>query len=180
MKKYIYLLSVLMLSSCVELEPLIDYDPKTDFATYTSFSVCEPYQETYMNNKMVSQENVAIIKEVLKKKVEKLGYVYDEVSPDLLVSFDLKFEERKVNYTQCRSEEDYDLWAECTLEEYVFTQGTMVVTLLDNSFDQVVWIGSLEEMWPERNSSKFRGQMNTFVDVLFLDFPLDKKELKGM
>lgn len=168
----------MFLVSCVELEPLIDYNPQTDFATYSSFSVCEPYQEMFMDQEIVSVENVDIIKEVLKKKIEKLGYVYDEVSPDLLVSFDLKFEERKINYTQCRSESEFDLWAECTLEEYTFTQGTMMVSFLDNAFGQLVWIGTLEDMWPEKDSRKFKTQMNTFVDVLFVDFPLDKKELE--
>lgn len=106
-----------------------------------------------------------------------MGYVYDEISPDLLVSYDLKFEERSVEYTHCRTKGEYEYWSECTLEEYPYVEGTMVVTLMDNAFDQVVWIGSLKEMWPDADSKKFRTQMKTFVHVMFRDFPL-KKEIK--
>lgn len=177
--KKLWPLFVVLFFSCAEIVPLVDYNPQTDFATFKSFNVCEEYKDDETpNHEHDNAENRQIITDLLIKKIEKLGYVYDEVSPDLLVSFDLKFEEQVINYTSCREKDEFGFWSECELVEYPYTAGTIVVTMLDNAFNQVVWIGSVEDVWPDHKTPKFKGQMNKFIDAMFLEFPLEKSELE--
>lgn len=61
-------IGIVLMVSCVEFEPLIDYNPQTDFETYTSFSICQPFNDEVLEDRSYdTRESREIIIEELRK-----------------------------------------------------------------------------------------------------------------
>lgn len=70
MKNFSFIFSIPMSFSWMEIQTLIDHALKTDSATFTSFSVCEPSQDMFMDRKLVSE-----LKAGEKTKISDLALV---------------------------------------------------------------------------------------------------------
>ncbi|MFT7611241.1 MAG: hypothetical protein ACI9J3_000183 [Parvicellaceae bacterium] len=175
MKNTIFLFAIFFLTSCVGVEPLSEYDKKTDFNTFKTFTICESISDVPYKYEMYDNaESRKIMKEILIDQMQSYGYVHDELSPDLLVSYELKFNDIVLKYTECRRSYEYQVWEGCKIVEYPFTEGTMILTIMENTFSQIVWIGSLEGPWVDSEETRYERSMRSFIRNLFKNFPKEK------
>ena len=139
-----------LLAGCVSVPQIrSDYDKNNDFSRYKTFAFIQPLATDQAGySTLLTLE----IKRAVQTQLESRGYVYSPDSPDLLINFNAKVEQKTVvTQTPAPLFETYygyrgvlySRWInygyETTVDQY--KEGTLNVDIVDAARKQLVWEG---------------------------------------
>jgi hypothetical protein len=153
----------------------VDKDPNVDVTRYRTFGFFEPLGTDRQGYESLLSQR---LKEVTQSELEKHGYRFDQISPDLLVNFGARLSNR-IQVTNVPA--GFDTWGyygyrrglyrpwigmnEQEVREY--REGTLTIDLVDASEKQLVWQGMAEGRVTEETMSDVSAAVRTAViDIL--------------
>jgi hypothetical protein len=140
-------------------------DESADFSSYKTFSYTtyqestKPVQPEYNN-----PENREIIKQAITNELVMMGYLAVEDDPDLLVAFDVIITE--MVDPRVDSAVIYKPWVDTKTDSFSYTEGLLVVRLIDKKEGNLVWQGSLSGI-VNRKPEKFGHKIDDYIAKLF-------------
>lgn len=140
-------------------------DKSTDFTSYKSYSFA-----TYQTNPDGARpdynnpENRQIIELAISNELTKIGYRVIDEGADLLVVFDIIITD-KVD-PRVDSAVIYKPWVDTKTDTFNYTEGLLVVRLIDQSGGAMVWQGSLSGILNNK-PEKFGRKADSYMTQLF-------------
>ena len=129
-----------LLSSCASVYDVYsDYERYVDLSKYKTYKVLNHNDDFPFGTNPINRQR---IERSIDRELTYLGYQHSE-DPDLLVSFFVKEKTvRKVYaYRTFYRRWNHPIWL--AVDEY--EQGTLIVDLIDNKTEQVVWHGAISK-----------------------------------
>lgn len=176
----IAIIALLVLASGCASGPSIrtDYDRAADFSVYRTFGFADPLgtdragYTTLVTNRF---------KQSVRHQLERLGYIYDEDDPDLLVNFNTNVSRQSevqvmpspgLGYHSYRGSL-YTAWATYDTEAFVenYEVGTVNVDVVDAKRRQLVWEGVAEGRLTEKALDDPGPVIDQVVAELFTKYP---------
>jgi hypothetical protein len=187
MKKALLLLAisaVLFTTSCVSnFTASADYDKKTDFTQYKTYSVL-PWNPQVSTS--IQESPKTKLYQALRNEMDKRGYTHVEKGGDLAVGLSVLVEEKveyrsdgTVNYNVGYGYYGYGGYGmgystPTTIREYDYNEGTIIIDIFDEKQKQMVWQGygqdRLDDV-PHKNESK----IDTYLKNIFYKYPVKPK-----
>ena len=156
-----------------------DYDHSANFAGYRTFGFYDPLgTDTAGYSTLVTQT----LKSAVRQQMESRGYVYTESSPDLLVNFNGKLQE-KTSVSQVPSMMGpayygyrggyYGGWGGYGYDTYVsqYTEGTLNVDVVDANRKQLVWEGVAVGRVTKKHEEDRDAALRAAVSEIFTRYP---------
>ena len=164
MNRLLILLTLLFIG-CSVTTITSNCDESADFSSYKTFS----YQAYEESSKPVHPEynnlaNREIIQQAITNELLSMGYKPVAGNPDLLVAFDMIITE-KVD-PRVDSAVIYKPWVDTKIDTFSYTEGLLVVRLIDREKGNMVWQGSLSGIL-NRRPEKFGHKINHYIAKLF-------------
>ena len=155
-------------------------DAAVDFAKYRSFAFVSPLGTDRANyESLVSRA----LKAAARRELEARGLVYQEASPDLLVNFSGRLDDKLrvspsptltvgMGYYGYRRGiyGTWPLYHETGVDQY--TQGTLNVDIVDARRNQMVWEGVAVGRVTEKTQSNVEAAIKRVMPEIFAKFPL--------
>jgi hypothetical protein len=132
------MLAAALLAGCSGVSVNTDYDREADFASYQTFSWV-PGNEEAVRNPLLLKRVQKMAEGILVEK----GYrrIDDADAADMLVGFSGHSKDKVEVWTN-----DYysspAWWGYRDVDVYQYTEGTLVIDVLDGASDQLVWRGT--------------------------------------
>ena len=146
------------LAACAPYAARSDFDPTADFTRYKTYAHVPPPERGQGGRVPVNPSLDAQIRAALDRELPARGFVKAEgASPDLLVGYYLVVRDR-VDWTFVNTYWGWG-WGGVSPVPYTYSEGTLVVDLVDATSRRLVWLG-----W-------------TFADVDPLGDPTQTQEL---
>jgi hypothetical protein len=152
----------------------VDRDPAANFSAYRTFAFFQPLAT---DNARYSTLMTAHLKQATRSQLERLGYVYDESSPDLRVNFYVRVADRQ----ELRSSAGYYGYRGTlyrgwngypqTLETVNYKAGTLSVDLVAAKTGSLVWQGVAEGRVRDKAMRDPAAAIDSAVGDIFRDFP---------
>jgi len=146
-----------------------DFDPTTDFSKFKTFTVRQG-QLTAKSPELHSTIVQKKIEESIRTQLTAKGLHEVPNTPDLIVNFNFGAADK-------RQVESFPAgrWGRARrVESYRFTEGTLVVNLMDRNGRELVWRGVYRD--DESNPGKISEKLPDDIKKLFSDFPPKKKK----
>lgn len=147
-----------------------DFDNKVDFKTFRTFAMSEAQDPLDPAFPMYDNElNRQRVQEAIKRQMLALGFIYQEQNPDIMVDFHIVIKERTSVDTY--HPEGGRFWRSFEVEVYDYTEGTIVVHLVDNRSQQLVWQGSaMSPLRPQAKNPQER--IDKAISLIFETYPI--------
>ncbi len=164
MNRLIILLTIFFIG-CSVTTITSNCDESADFSSYKTFAyvtnedILKPAHPEYNN-----PANRQIIQQAITNELSNMGYVAVEDDPDLLVAFDMIITE-KVD-PRVDSAVIYKPWVDTKTDSFSYTEGLLVVRLIDKKAGNLVWQGSLSGIL-NRKPEKFGHKIDYYIAKLF-------------
>jgi hypothetical protein len=173
------IVSGLFLAGCASGPDIrVDKDPATDMSAYKTFGY---FDELATDNSRYSSIVTTHLKQATRRELERVGYTYDEASPDLRVNFFVNV----VDKTQIRSTPTptagfygyragyYGAWGAYPydVDTVDYKAGTLAVDLVDQSRKSLVWQGVAEGKVPDKALQNPGAAIDRVVTEIFRNFP---------
>jgi len=167
-----------LLSACAS-GPTIrsDYDHSADFAQYRSFGFMSPLGTDKAGYSTLLTER---LKTATRGQMEMRGYAYSEQSPDLLINFNAKLQE-KTQVTPAAPIGPYYgyragfyggwpgyAWGN---DVYQYTEGTLNIDLIDAKRKQLVWEGVSVGVINDKETAASSQNVEASVAQIFQKYP---------
>ena len=143
-------------------------DQSVNFKQYTTFCVVDVQEE---ENPVYPEydnfDNRVLIEKAIINELTKMGYTRSEDSPDLVVDFDIVITE-KVD-PRVDSAVIYKPWVDTRIDSFNYTEGLLVVRVVDRNAEKLVWQGSLSGILnkkPEAFDNKIKSYISKLFDTL--------------
>jgi hypothetical protein len=126
---------------------LVDQDPTADLASYRTFAFFD--RAATDRDGRYSTLLTEHLRQATRAELERLGYVYDERAPQLLVNFFLNVEDRQEIRTTPAAGgffgyRFYPAWGGYDVQTVRYKAGTLSVDLVDAGRNSLVWQGLVE------------------------------------
>jgi hypothetical protein len=167
---------VLTLGACVTgPEIRVDMDPRVNMQSFKTFGFLQPLAtDGQQYTTLISTR----LKQSTRAQLERLGFVYAETDPDLLVNFFLKIVDKQElrstgtgGYYGYRSRY-YGTWSGYPNVETVdYREGTLNVDLIDAKQKQLVWQGVAEGKVDDDAMKNPGPALDSVVTKIFSNFP---------
>src|SRR5262245_56306298 len=145
-----------------------DFDPQTDFSKFKTFTLRQAQIEARaheLNSPLVRKK----IEDSIRSQLVAKGMTEVQNRPDLVVNFRFG----AANKTQIESFPAGRWGLRRRVETFRFTEGTLVVNLMETEGRELVWRGIYRD--DENNPGKISEKIPDDVKKLFSDFPPKKK-----
>jgi hypothetical protein len=153
-------LAVLALAGCASKPDLsLIQDPDVDFRSYRSFAFIPGKGES----SLIDRRLLA----AARSQLERRGYAFDELDPDLLVNIAAEMEQRRGLRSVPGA---FPAWNGVETEDYRL--GRMVIDLVDTRRRQVVWHGAAEGRVSAAMLRDAGAGVETAVAAVFDGFPV--------
>ena len=145
-----------------------DFDPRTDFLKFKTFTLRQAQLEVKspeLNSPIVRKR----IEDAIRTQLTARGLTEVQNRPDLVVNF-------RFGAADKRQVESFPAgrWGRRRrIETFRFTEGTLVVNLMDTEGRELVWRGVYRD--DESNAGKISNKLPDDIKKLFSDFPPKKK-----
>lgn len=142
-----------------------NFDESADFSSYKTFSFTayepsvKPAHPEYNN-----PESRLIIQQAITKELTKMGYAPVAENPDLMVAFDVIITE--MVDPRVDSAVIYKPWVDTKTDTFNYTEGLLVIRLIDQEKGNMVWQGSLSGVL-NRKPEKFGNKIDLYLGKLF-------------
>jgi hypothetical protein len=176
-------LSLALASGCASpVKVSSDYDPGVDFSALTTWAWApdEPRGEGGPGNRLLTDRVTAAVERTLAAR----GYRQAQASPDFLVAFTFGAQEKLdvrsspntgVYYGggyRGRRGGVYTGWGGSTVDVKQYTEGTLVIDILEPGGQQLVWRGTgSARIRDEKDPEKRIQRVNDAVDRILAQFP---------
>lgn len=154
-----------------------DYDHSADFAQYRSFGFMSPLGTDKAGYSTLLTER---LKTATRGQMEMRGYTYTEQSPDLLINFNAKLQE-KTQVTPAAPIGPYYgyragfyggwpgyAWGN---DVYQYTEGTLNIDLIDAKRKQLVWEGVSVGVINDKEAATSSQNVEASVAQIFQKYP---------
>jgi uncharacterized protein DUF4136 len=164
MKRLLLLLLVFFIG-CSAPTITSNCDETVDFTAYKTFSFStysaktKPLRPEYNN-----PENRAIIRQAITKELISLGYSEANGNTDLAVEFDIVITE--MVDPRVDSAVVYKPWVDTKIDSFNYTEGLLIIRLIDRAKGNLVWQGSLSGIL-NRKPEKFGKNAEAYISKLF-------------
>lgn len=163
----------LLLAACESMpRTRSDYDPTADFSAYKTFgfvSAQADHQDAQYTSLITRH-----LQSTSRVEMEKRGYVYTDDNPDLLVDFQIIAQDKiRVNtyggspYWRNR----YGAWGGYDVDVRQYTEGTLLVDVVDPKKRQVVWQGVAQGTITEAKLQKIDERAPKVMAAIFSEYP---------
>lgn len=143
-------------------------DQQADFNSYKTFGFAPnlinklPRYPEYDNPQIRK-----LIRDAIANELTARGYTLDQRQPDLLVQYDILIIERidpRVDSAMI-----YKPWVDTRIDSFNYTEGLLVVRLIDRQHSRLVWQGSLSGIL-NRKPRQFENRVVKYIGKLFETF----------
>lgn len=176
--KALYVIAILTLvTRCSpEIQAYTDYDPDYDLWKYQTFDWSQNVNiGQNQNPRYYNELNDKRIKKAILRQLEKRNYHLTDSSAQLVLQYHIIVEDTAVitgpfGYV-------YGLyWMRRQQQRYAYTQGTLILDLMDTRINQLVWRGWAVAALDGLNSPEEIDKLvDTAVQKMFVKFPNAKK-----
>jgi hypothetical protein len=145
-----------------------DFDPQTDFLKFKTFMLRQGQIESKapeLNSPLVRKK----IEDSIRSQLEAKGMTEVQNRPDLVVNFRFG----AANKRQVESFPAGRWGRRRRIETFRFTEGTLVINLMDTEGRDLVWRGIYRD--DESNPGKISNKLPDDIKKLFSDYPPKKK-----
>lgn len=161
----------ILLASCSSIHVNIDYDQEADFSAYKTFAWIPQRKGIAVRNPLADKR----IKKAVSDELIAKGYVGDTSGPDLLL----------VYHAGMRNKVDVASWGYGYgrywrypvggVSVYQYTEGTLVLDIVDAQKKELVWRGVAQKALSETSSVEKREEnLKKVVAKLLKNFPPQK------
>ena len=152
MKRPYLFFSLLLLCGCLSPRYSSLINPTADFSVYKTF-YCSDCLETMDRTRprYDNEHNRRLIRDAIQKELEDRGYIFQEYDTDMLVEFDFIIQDHIDTVAQRTT--SYRYWRGFETDTYNYKVGTLIINIIDNYQDVVVWQGTAEsflDLEPEK------------------------------
>jgi Holliday junction resolvasome RuvABC endonuclease subunit len=175
MKKLLFLFIVTGIVACSTVKTAYDYDKQADFSKYKTYSLT---QDDLLET--VGQLNKDRILNAVESELSKKGFNKSD-TPDALVDIHIKTQQKVTATASSTGAMRYGRYGygggfgttNISYDEY--TDGTMLITLIDNNTQKIIWQGSGAKTLSEDVSAEKREQnITSAVQQILLNYPPKK------
>jgi len=161
--------TLFLLSSCANIYDVYsDYENYVDLSQYQSYKVLDHNADFPFGTNPINRQR---IERAIDSELSLLGYTFSE-EPDLLVSFFIKEKTVRKLYTYRSFYRRWNHPVWIAVDEY--KQGALVVDLIDNKTEQVVWHGAISSA--AFTDMRFNEEdVHDAVELMFDKFKQDAK-----
>lgn len=139
---YILLLLMLVARCSPEIQAYTDYDPDYDQWTYKTFDWSQKVNIEQNQNPLYYNElNDKRIKKAVLKQLQKRSYRLTSDSPNLILHYHIIVEDKSVVVTEPFGYVYGAYWMRRQQQVNTYTQGTLILDLMDTESNQLVWRG---------------------------------------
>lgn len=173
MKKFIVLMLSIVVLSCASVKTGFDYDKQADFSKYKTYRLSE---ETL--SMPIQQLNRERIIAAVEKEMSAKSFTKSETS-DIILDIRIKGEEvQTATATTSGGYGGYGRWgygggfSTTTVNYDKYVEGTLFITMVDNSTEKIVWQGTGTKTLDESASAQKREEnINYAVQQIFKNYP---------
>lgn len=176
--KSIVVLSALIAAGCASGPTVrVDKDPAANLSDYKTFAF---YDQVSTDRARYSSIMSARLKQATRTQLERLGYVYDENSPQLRVNFFLNITNKQEiratagpgGFYHYRAG-SYRVWSSYPydVDTIQYKAGTLSIDLVDAKSDSLVWQGLAEGKVPRKAIENPDAAVDSVVADIFRKFP---------
>lgn len=171
-----------LFTGCSQYDINYDYDVESDFATYRTYSwIPIAINQGSTNATTAAQSNTLLdsrIRSAVNTNLAAKGFTKNDENPDILVVYHTgmqnKVEVTDYGYTYAGS---YWGWAGNDVDVYNYTEGTLLVDLVDAKTKKLAWRGSASGVVEPGNSpEKITENINNVVEQIFANYPPKKNK----
>lgn len=171
------LAACLLVTGCSQYDINYDYDVESNFSAYRTYSwIPMTINEGATSATAAAQSNTLLdsrIRSAVNTNMATKGFTVDEQNPDILVVYHTgmqnKVEVTDYGYTYAGS---YWGWAGNNVDVYSYTEGTLLVDLVDAKTKKLAWRGSASGVIEPGNSpEKITENINNVVRQIFANYP---------
>lgn len=178
MKALYPILLLVFISRCSpDIQAYTDYDPDYDLWTYRTFDWAQKMNVEQNQNPLYYNElNDKRIKRAVRNQLEKRNYQLTATSPQLILHYHIIVEDKSVLVTEPFGYSYGPYWMKGPKQTYAYTQGTLILDLMDTRSNQLVWRGWAVAAVDEIDSpEKIEKLVETAVRKMFVKFPYARK-----
>jgi len=171
------LATLALLAGCAS-QPAIytNSDPLGDFSSFRTYAFAEPLgTDRSEYSSLLSQ----FLKTAVSRELDARGYQRSD-SPDLLVNFHTESKERVQSTTTSGPAVGgfhgwrsgyYGVWGGYETRVTQYTEGTLVIDIVDAGRNQLVWEGIAVDRVREANLRDLQGTVDQVVAQIFAQYP---------
>lgn len=178
MKKVSVILLLILLSRCSpEIQAYTDYEPDYDLWTYETFSWSQKMNIEQNQNPLYYNElNDKRIKKAVLKQLEKRDYCLTPDKPQLILHYHIIVEDKSTIVTEPFGYAYGANWMGRRQKIYSYTQGTLILDLMDTQNNQLVWRGwAIAPVDGVDSPEQLEDLIETAVRKIFIKFPIRNK-----
>ena len=173
-----YLLSVLLFSivvSCSGVKVYTDYDKDININDYQTFQWLpfEAIEGKGVNPLYYNELNDKRIKAAVDQQLLERGFKReDSTVAQLVLHYHIILESKATPITLDSDEHQYSAqWSQRNVDVYQYTEGTLIIDLMDQEKDMIVWRGWIVGVVDASNIVNSEESINKAVDLIFDKFP---------
>jgi len=136
----------------------------TDFASFKTFTITHPKKANSMFPEYDNPANRSLIEEAITNELIQLGYSASKEKPDLLINYDIIITD-KVD-PRIDSAVIYKPWVDTRIDSFNYTEGLLVIRMIDQTKGMLVWQGSLSGIL-EKRPERFDNKLDKYINRLF-------------
>ena len=169
--KLLFLLCLVMLTSCSSVRVVTDYDTKVDFTSYKTFA----FYKKGIDKASVSDLDKKRIMRALEAELVAKGFS-KSANPDILVSIFTKSREQ-VNVSDNNIGIGwgwgYNPWfyGRTNININQYTEGTLFIDFIDKNTNELIWQGIGSGAMKMSNIEKKEERINEFVYKIISTYP---------
>ena len=164
-------LAALVVTGCASGPTVrVDKDPAADLSTYKTFGF---FEQVATDRAQYSTIVTSHLKQATAAELRKLGYVYDEASPQLRVNFFVKVaNKQEIRSTPAGGIGPYRYrFGFNNIESREYKAGTLGIELVDMGRQALVWQGIAEGRLDSETARNSGAAINAAVAEIFRNFP---------
>jgi hypothetical protein len=145
-------------------------DPQADLYAFKTFAFFPPAKGQAVRpgySTLVGKQ----LEQATRTQMERLGYVYDENSPDLRVNITLAVQQRAEVRSGTSTRVPYRAWGATNIETVEYRQGTLAIDLVDARRRTMVWRGVAEDRITRKQMQKVDETIHDAVREVFANYP---------
>jgi hypothetical protein len=171
------LLALVLVVGCSTMSFNHDWDRDTDFSAYSTYAwLAQPVNQATGSAQVAQQQNTLLQKRVrsaVDVQMRDKGFQLNVDSPDILLVYHTGLQD-KVNVTDYGYRYSYDYWGwgGRDIDVYQYTEGSLIIDMIDATTKELVWRGSATATIDEGASTEKReSQLDKAARGIFENYP---------
>ena len=168
MKRLVFILGLFFLG-CSAPTITSNYDKQVDFSLYHSFTFMPRMQNPQPTHpEYDNPETRKLIHDAIVRELTALGCQQDGPQADIMVQYEIVI--REMIDPRVDSAVIYKPWVDTKIDSFNYTEGLLVIRLIDYREGKMVWQGSLSGILNHK-PNKFEKKLERYIAELFSSLP---------